>query len=126
MQAQVAGERSSKRAGSNPPPTLCVAPSLSKGSGKRERVGACLDLPIDREAGTGEEFDKTHTEFVFFKASPDESTVEVVFSFPAGRMGNGAEYPGWIPCGAKLDKTQPKFSILEFLPDEGVNRPVEK
>ncbi len=30
------------------------------------------------EARTGEEFNKTPTEFVFFKASPDESTVEVV------------------------------------------------
>jgi len=40
---------------------------------------------------TGEELDKTPTEFVFFKASPDESTVEVVSSFPAGTMGDGAE-----------------------------------
>ncbi len=30
--------------------------------------------------------DKTHTEFVFFKASPDESTVEVVSSLPAGTL----------------------------------------
>ncbi len=37
---------------------------------------------------------------------------------PAGTMGDGAEYPGWIPCGAKLDKTRPKFSIFKFLPDE--------
>ncbi len=29
-------------------------------------------------AMTGEELDKIPTEFVFFKASPDESTVEVV------------------------------------------------
>ena len=75
---------------------------------------------------TGAKLDKTRTEFVFFKASPDESTVEVVSSFPAGTMGDGAEYPGWIPCGAKLDKTRPKFRILKFSPDKGVNRPVEK
>jgi len=67
---------------------------------------------------TGEEFNIIPTEFVFFKASPDESTVEVVFSFLAGTMGDGAEYPGWIPCGAKLDKTRPKFRILKFSPDE--------
>ena len=30
--------------------------------------------------------DKTHTKFVFFKASPDESTVDVVYSFLAGTM----------------------------------------
>ena len=30
------------------------------------------------EAMTGEELNKIHTEFVFFKASPDESTVGVV------------------------------------------------
>ena len=41
-------------------------------------------------------------------------------------MGDGAECPGWIPCGAKLDKTPPKFCIFKFLPDEDVNRPVEK
>ncbi len=28
--------------------------------------------------------------------------------------------------GEEFDKTQPKFDILKFLPDEGVNRPVEK
>ena len=42
------------------------------------------------EAGTGEELDKTHTEFVFFKAFHDESTVGVVSSLLAGRMGDGA------------------------------------
>ena len=33
-------------------------------------------------------------------------------------MGDGAEYPGWIPCGAELDKTRTKFRILKFFPDE--------
>ena len=42
---------------------------------------------------TTAKLNKIPTEFVFFKASPDESTVEVVFSFPAGRMGDGAECP---------------------------------
>ncbi len=32
------------------------------------------------------ELNKTHTKFVFFKASPDESTVGVVYSFLAGTM----------------------------------------
>ena len=67
---------------------------------------------------TSAKLNKIHTEFVFFKASHDESTVGVVYSFPAGTMGGGAEYPGWIPCGAKLDKTRPKFRILKFSPDE--------
>ena len=67
---------------------------------------------------TGVKLNKIYTEFVFFKASPDESTVEVVYSFLAGTMGDGAACPGGIPCGAKLDKTQPKFAILEFSPDE--------
>ena len=75
---------------------------------------------------TSAKLNKIYTKFVFFKASPDESTVEVVFSLPAGRMGDGTEYPGWIPCGAKLDKTRPKFRIFKFFPDKGVNRPVEK
>ncbi len=43
--------------------------------------------------------DKTHTEFVFFKASPDESTVEVVLSLPAGTMGVGAKCPGGTLAG---------------------------
>ena len=43
---------------------------------------------------TGAKLNKIHTEFVFFKASPDESTVGVVYSFPACTMGNGAECPG--------------------------------
>ncbi len=34
--------------------------------------------PINGGAMTGKELDKTPTEFVFFKASPDESTVGVV------------------------------------------------
>ncbi len=67
---------------------------------------------------TSAKLDKIHTEFVFFKAFPDESTVEVVYSLLAGTMGDGAEYPGWIPCGAKLDKTRPKFRIFKFFPDE--------
>ena len=75
---------------------------------------------------TGVELDKTRTEFVFFKASSDESTVEVVSSFPAGTMGDGAECPGGIPCGAKLDKTRPKFAILKFLPDERRKSPCRK
>ena len=32
---------------------------------------------------TGAKLNKIYTEFVFFKASPDESTVGVVYSFPA-------------------------------------------
>ncbi len=67
---------------------------------------------------TGEEFNIIPTEFVLFKASPDESTVEVVFSFLAGTMGDGAECPGWIPCGAKLDKTRTKFVFFKAFPDE--------
>ena len=50
-------------------------------------------------AGSGAKLDKTRTEFVFFKASPDESTVEVVSSFPAGTMGDGAECPRGTPSG---------------------------
>ena len=68
---------------------------------------------------------KIYTEFVFFKASPDESTVGVVYSFLAGRMGDGAECPdpqgplwGRNPFGAKLNKTHTKFRILKFSPDE--------
>jgi len=53
--------------------------------------------------GTGEEFNKTYTKFRFFRASPDESTVGVVFSFPAGTMGDGA----------KLDKTRPKMDAFK-------------
>ncbi len=34
---------------------------------------------------------KIPTEFVFFKTSPDESTVEVVLSLLAGTMGGGSE-----------------------------------
>ncbi len=37
------------------------------------------------------QFNIIPTEFVFFKASPDESTVGVVLSLPAGTMGDGAE-----------------------------------
>ncbi len=49
------------------------------------------------EAGTGEEFNIIPTEFVFFKASPDESTVEVVFSFLAGTASPWAGYgQGWV------------------------------
>ncbi len=48
---------------------------------------------------TGEEFNIIPTEFVFFKASPDESTVEVVFSFLAGTMGDGAG-PGASDSGS--------------------------
>ncbi|GAG71719.1 unnamed protein product [marine sediment metagenome] len=50
---------------------------------------------------TGAKLDKTRTEFVFLRASPDESTVGVVYSFLAGTMGDGAE----------LDKTRTKFRI---------------
>ena len=57
---------------------------------------------------TGAKLNKIHTEFVFFKAFPDESTVGVVYSFPAGITGDGAE----------LDKTPPKFCILKFFPDK--------
>ncbi len=52
---------------------------------------------------TGEELDKTHTKFNFLRPSPDESTVGVVSSSPAGTMGDGAE----------LDKTRPKFTIFK-------------
>ena len=45
---------------------------------------------------TGEELNKTHTKFRFFRPSPDESTVGVVYSFPAG-----------TEAGAKPDKTRP-------------------
>ena len=67
---------------------------------------------------TSAKLNKIYTEFVFFKASHDESTVGVVYSFPAGTMGDGAEYPGWIPCGAKLDKTRTKFVFFKASPDE--------
>ncbi len=70
---------------------------------EREPPGA------DGEAGTGEELDKTHTKFIFFKASPDESTVGVVFSFPAGTASPWAGYgQGPVRPSAKLDKTRPK------------------
>jgi hypothetical protein len=36
-------------------------------------------------------FNKTHTKFIFLRPSPDESIVGVVYSFPAGTMGGGAE-----------------------------------
>ena len=75
---------------------------------------------------TGAKLNKIYTEFVFFKASTDESTVEVVYSFPAGTMGDGAECPGWIPCGAKLDKTRTKFRILKFFLDERRKSPCLK
>ncbi len=39
---------------------------------------------------TGEELNKTYTKFRFLWPSPDESTIEVVFSFLAGIMGDGA------------------------------------
>ena len=45
----------------------------------------------------GAKFNKTPTKFFFFKASPDESTVEVVFSFLAGTMGDGAECKMRLP-----------------------------
>ena len=60
--------------------------------------------------------DKIRTKFVFFKASSDGSTVGVVSSLPAGTMGDSAE----------LDKTQPKFDILKFLPDERRKSPCGK
>ena len=45
---------------------------------------------------TSAKLDKTPTEFVFFKASPDESTVGVVYSFPAGTASPWAGYgQGW-------------------------------
>ncbi len=65
--------------------------------------------------------DKIHTKFVFFKASPDESTVGVVYSFLAGTMRCRMSLRN--PFGAKLDKTRPKFCILKFLPDEGHKSP---
>jgi len=48
---------------------------------------------------TTAKLNKIPTEFVFFKASPDESTVGVVFSFLAGTMGDGAECPGGTGWG---------------------------
>ncbi len=39
--------------------------------------------PINGEARTGAKLNKIYTEFHFFKLSPDGSTVEVVYSFPA-------------------------------------------
>ena len=77
-------------------------------------------------AMTGKEFNIIPTKFVFFKASPDESTVGVVYSLLAGIMGDGAECPGWIPCGAKLDKTRTKFPILKFFLDERRKSPCLK
>ncbi len=43
------------------------------------------------EARTGAKLNKIHTKFIFLGVFPDESTVEVVYSFPAGIMGDGAE-----------------------------------
>ena len=48
---------------------------------------------------TGVKLNKIYTEFVFFKASPDESTVGVVYSFPAGTMGPATlHYPAVGPA----------------------------
>ncbi len=58
-----------------------------------------MDRPPNRDQEDTLKFNKTHTEFVFFKASPDESTVEVVSSFPAGTMGVGAG-PGASDSGS--------------------------
>ncbi len=87
-----------REAGSNPPtPASGGAPSLSKGGGKGEWVGARLGLPTDREAGTGAKLNKIYTKFIFFRVFPDESTVEVVYSFPARTMGSATlHYPA---CG---------------------------
>ncbi len=41
---------------------------------------------------TGAKLNKIYTEFVFFKAFHDESTVGVVSSLVAGIMGDGAEW----------------------------------
>ena len=41
-------------------------------------------------------------------------------------MGDGAECPGWIPGGAKLNKTPTKFPILEFSHDEKRKSPCLK
>ncbi len=48
---------------------------------------------------TSAKLNKIYTKFVFLGVFPDESTVEVVFSFLAGRMGDGAECPGGTPAG---------------------------
>ena len=69
-------------------------PLLMAGAGERE-----VTAGSKRASKEGEELDKTPTEFVFFKAFHDESTVGVVSSLVAGIMGNGAEWPGGIPAG---------------------------
>ncbi len=102
------------------------APTVGREKGGNPADGGGTPPGAKGGAMTGAKLNKIHTKFVFFKASPDESTVGVVYSFPAVTMGDGAEYPGWIPCGAKLDKTRPKFSILKFFPDERRKSPCGK
>ena len=41
-------------------------------------------------------------------------------------MGDGAEYPGWIPGGAKLDKTPTEFVFFKASPDERRKSPCLK
>ena len=79
--------------------------AIGSGSGREKRGnpadGGGTPPGAKGEARTGAKLDKTRTKFHFLRPSPDESTVEVVFSFLAGTKGDGA----------KFDKTRTKFRI---------------
>jgi len=92
-----------RRKGRGRPAVGGIFAALQQLAGRREKREEREPPGADREAGTGEESNKIHTIFRFFRASPDESTVGVVFSFPAGIMGDGA----------KLDKTRPKLDAFK-------------
>jgi len=59
----------------------------------RVRPGLGNGLPVGGYAqgpeGTGAKLNKIYTKFHFFQVLPDESTVKVVFSFPADPMRLG-------------------------------------
>ncbi len=74
--------------------------ALSKPGGSRQEKrgnpadGGVTPPGAKGEAMTGAKLNKIYTEFVFFKASHDESTAGVVYSFPLhiqrSGSGNGA------------------------------------
>ena len=96
-----------------------AAKALRSASGSRQLARNEREPPGVKEgAELGAKFDKIHTKFRFFRASHDGSIVWVVFSFPAGNMGDGAN----------LDKTRPYRDGFKKVSDGktkmGVMRPM--
>ena len=61
-----------------------IDPSVDGLNIEKSNIMDCCRSAACRAQEETLKLNKTYTEFVFFKASPDESTVEVVYSFPAG------------------------------------------